>query len=317
MRLKTTRQLALAMLAALTFAGPAAASSFSNLYIFGDSLSDTGNAWTAFGNTIPLPPYDTGRFSNGPVWVETLAAGLGLSVSPSLLGGNDYAYGGATVAPSAGQIFPSLSEQSDIYLNDVGGAADASALYVIWGGGNDVRSGDLTGDIDAMVGMVESLAASGATSFLIPNLPDIGLTPEQLNNGNSAAATATTLQWNADLAAAVDDLVADLGVSIVLLDVFDLFNQLINDPSSFGFANTNEQCFEGASGVGGAGDVCANPDEYVFWDGIHPTAAAHEVLGGIALDALGVSAVPVPAALPLLFGALGALGFVGRRRQRA
>lgn len=51
---------------------------FSNVFFFGDSLSDTGNGYTASGGTFPPSPYQDGRFSDGPLWVEYLASGLGL-----------------------------------------------------------------------------------------------------------------------------------------------------------------------------------------------------------------------------------------------
>ena len=38
---------------------------FTNLYVFGDSLSDSGNDF-ASGEGPPSPPYFGGRFSDGP-----------------------------------------------------------------------------------------------------------------------------------------------------------------------------------------------------------------------------------------------------------
>ena len=55
---------------------------FTSMWVFGDSLSDTGNVLaltTAFTpNPFPVYPGALGRFSNGPVWIDYLAAGLGL-----------------------------------------------------------------------------------------------------------------------------------------------------------------------------------------------------------------------------------------------
>lgn len=59
-----------------TMPAKARISSLSNLFSFGDSLSDSGNSksvsQSAKGFTFPPAPYDDGRFSNGPVAVEYL-----------------------------------------------------------------------------------------------------------------------------------------------------------------------------------------------------------------------------------------------------
>src|SRR5262245_2801305 len=81
---------------ALAASGPASAQ-FSNFYVFGDSLSDTGSF-------KPLLPAGTGLFTTnpGPVWVLPFAQHFGLSASPANQGGNDYAYGGANVTTIPG-----------------------------------------------------------------------------------------------------------------------------------------------------------------------------------------------------------------------
>ena len=67
------------------------------IYSFGDSLSDVGNVDLATGGIEPASPYVDGQFSNGPVWAQDLAGKLGLpALIPSLAGGTDYAFGGAT-----------------------------------------------------------------------------------------------------------------------------------------------------------------------------------------------------------------------------
>jgi hypothetical protein len=79
-----------------------AALQYSNLYAFGDSLSDAGNDWIGTAGLLPVsPPYfqtsygpdgtlTASVFSDGPVWVQDLSAELGTgTLRPSLYGGND------------------------------------------------------------------------------------------------------------------------------------------------------------------------------------------------------------------------------------
>ena len=74
----------------------AIAGPFTELVIFGDSLSDVGNTSQASFGTYPGQFYSNGRFSNGPVYVEAVATGLGLSPTVrSTAGGSNFAYGGA------------------------------------------------------------------------------------------------------------------------------------------------------------------------------------------------------------------------------
>src|SRR5690606_33362232 len=80
------------------YAGP-----FSGLVVFGDSLSDMGNIAQASVDIFPGRYYYNGRFSNGPVWVESLSVGLGLGeLQRSTAGGGDFAYGGAKTTGTGG-----------------------------------------------------------------------------------------------------------------------------------------------------------------------------------------------------------------------
>ena len=82
--------------------GCASAPAYTHLFAFGDSLSDAGNLYIADGGTLPVSPYSAGHFSNGPTWVEDLSEKLGLgTLTPSLEGGNDFAFGGAQTGATA------------------------------------------------------------------------------------------------------------------------------------------------------------------------------------------------------------------------
>ena len=67
---------------------------YSNIYVFGDSLVDTGNLFKvtnslrdSSGLNIPIlppsPPYFEGNFSNGSIWIDNLAAELNISLTPA------------------------------------------------------------------------------------------------------------------------------------------------------------------------------------------------------------------------------------------
>ena len=61
----------------------AAAGPFSELFVFGDSLSDQGNVSLLTGGLIPPNEYTDGtyhgRFTNGLNYIDRLAANLGLT----------------------------------------------------------------------------------------------------------------------------------------------------------------------------------------------------------------------------------------------
>src|SRR6266446_8330675 len=137
-----------------------AVAGYSSLYIFGDSLSDSGNnAVVLAPNVTPVPisgnsciptyPYASGRYTNDQVWAQTLASLLGLNANPSLLGGTDYAFGGAQTGPLTPNALPggllnpfppSLETQAAFFLAQHNDAAPSDALYVIAGGGNNARN---------------------------------------------------------------------------------------------------------------------------------------------------------------------------------
>ena len=141
----------------------------SELVVFGASESDVGNVYVATGHTFPAPPYFNGRFTNGPNWVDHLADELSLErATPSILGGDNFAVGGATTgdgftgfAPNVGvQINGSETNEIDIdgdgvpdvriegYLENNTPSGDE--LFVIQAGANDIRN-DPFGDPSASV----------------------------------------------------------------------------------------------------------------------------------------------------------------------
>ena len=119
------------------FTGNAWGQNFSDVVVFGDSLSDSGNA----GSLQPLPPGSSFTTNPDPVWSEIVAETFGASGMNSLVGGPNYAFAGACMNPDTPCDFaqsPTVTEQIAQYFLKSDGRADPNALYVIWGGVNDV-----------------------------------------------------------------------------------------------------------------------------------------------------------------------------------
>lgn len=287
------------------------ASAYSNLYVFGDSLSDSGNVYALTGTTYPPAPYYNGRFSDGPTYAENLAGKLTLSATPSLLGGTNYAYGGATAAPGSNisGFATDLGTQVSAFRG-LSGPADANALYVLWAGANDLRANPSAGGISAALtgisGAVQGLYAEGARNFLVMNLPNLGLTPEAIASNNVAAATAGSAIFNANFDTTIGALRGGLaGSSIRTLDTFALLSDAVAHPSSYGLTNVTSACVLTPG---------CTPGSYLFWDTIHPTALGHRIIADAAFNVL---AVPEPETYALMLAGLGLMGAVARCRRQA
>lgn len=336
------------LLASLAAPLPALAVPYTGLYVLGDSLSDQGNlfaATSALGPSLGQPAqpdaarYDAGRFSNGPVYPEVLASDLGLSISPSLLGGTNFAFGGARTtyntveAPPYGtEVYPRAAypwsldgERAAFTARVAATGVDPNALYVVFSGSNDLSdilarrlnpAATIAQAVAGVVGVVDAFKAAGAKTVLVPNLPDLGLVPritglEAAVPGVSALATRLTTAFNTALGAALD---RETGVRVIQFDTFDLLRAVVTDPAAYGFSNATQPCYSGFVLPDPAATTCADPNGYVFWDSEHPTARLQALLGNELFAA--VTDVPEPASLGLLGFGLAALAWFGRRCSR-
>ena len=316
------------VLAAVLVPALATAAPITSLYVAGDSLSDQGNGFLLTGGTFPPPPYDQ-RASNGPVAVEYLAGALGVPLSPSGSGGTNYAVLGAAtglvgITENVAAILygqPALegtsllSQTGDLVAS--GPLSDPGALFFVWGGANDLfinpSLATVTDALDNLADIINLLYGAGARQFLVPNLPDLSLTPSGLglSPAERAGLQALVLGFNAGLASGVDALSLLPGIDIELFDTFGLFNTILANPGAYGFSNTTEACITGNLQTGGS--VCADPSLYLFWDSVHPTTAAHEVLGNAFAEAVA-EPIPEPGSMILLSLGLGLAAAVRRRR---
>lgn len=297
-----------------------ALAAYSQLVVFGDSLSDNGNLFAltqaVTGTGQPGAPYVDGRFSNGPVAVETMAAKLSLNLT-------DYAYGGAQTGlgnyGGAKLNGTGVQGQVGMFADDValaGGRADADALYVVWAGPNDFFAGAnmLSGSTSLTAATnllhdISSLYQLGARQFFVPLMPNLGLTPastaaEVGTPGYKDAAALRTAEYNQLLTSGLAGMAGALvGMQIQSFDTVSFMAAQAQIMQGLGF-NTTDACVNTT-----AHTVCANPDTYLFWDGVHPTAAAHALLG----EAFA-AAVPEPATVWTFMLGLGLLACARRRR---
>lgn len=269
-----------------------------DLVVFGDSLSDPGN-------------FPTGQtFTNGQPWAGQLGAG------PFRDCGANFAFGGAQAVTNF-DLSPDFDAQRALF-RAVMPALGPDPLVVAWFGGNDLRNQTDPAMVPATVGAaiaavgrgISDLAGLGLTRFILPNLPDLGEIPENAARPDAVRALVTRASrgFNAALEALAVAGRAQ-GLDMRVFDTAGLFRTILGDPAAYGFdaGKLTTPC-------GGGTGPC---DGFLFWDGIHPTAAAHALIA----DGIGVlvqpAAVPVPAAGWLLLAGMGGLAAVGRRERRA
>jgi phospholipase/lecithinase/hemolysin len=322
---------ALALGVSLVIMPCAHASSYDAIYSFGDSLSDVGNDFAAAG--IPGAPYYDGNFSNGPVSLQTLASGLGLApLTPSLLGGTDYAFGGAetgnasfdTAIPATDLLGPTGQLAQ---FNSTHTSADPNALYTLWFGSNDLEDipvnatpTQVATDIATIAANIDTaintLAAEGAKDFLIFTVPDLGKTPDAIAGGPLAVAEASALSANFDSVLvngfgpipSLANLAAADGLNLKVLNTYPLLDQVVANYTSYGLTDVTDPCFNTLTN-----SLCTTPNQYLFFDGQHPTETGQVLIGDAAL----ALETPEPASICLLATGLAAGLALFRRSRRA
>jgi outer membrane lipase/esterase len=289
-----------ALLASSVFALAVSASTSAfaqRVVVFGDSLSDTGNAALATGNATPGSPL--GRYSNGLNWVDLLYGPTAAALFTGQTAGNvDYALGGAftgaigpfgNVGTLSNPLFPNISIANEIALfAGNGGTFGAKDTVTLWGGANNffffsattppaninttTIGASAVGAASSEISNAATLVAMGAKNLVVLNLPDLGSTPSALASGAAAVSAASfySTTFNAALAAGLGSVAASApGTNIIQADVASLFRVVIANASTFGFTNTTTFCgFNGGAACKG----------FVFADSVHPTEAAYALV---------------------------------------
>lgn len=258
----------------------------SSLYIFGDSLSDSGNVTIASAGLLPDNNYYKGRFSNGPNYADQLASKLNTPLKPSRSFGSNYAFGGAKSLD--------VNAQVSNYKSNVDNIAKPEAIYIIWTGGNDLLdillNEDTTNTLESAVAHIEDairkLVSIGATKIVVPNQVNMGHLPRILELENSAPgiinqATTLTINFNTALDNMLDELATNGVILATKFDTFTLFENVVVNPIDYELSNITDRCYikdETLIELTGEEIICNNSDDYLFWDSLHPTHSGHTII---------------------------------------
>jgi outer membrane lipase/esterase len=286
-----------------------AESPFKGEVVFGDSLSDDGNISIASG----YPNIMKFTTNPGSIVDEDLASHYGLTLAPSLLGGTDYAWGGAGILnndPGTPAGVPLISTQIEDYLA-ANPKLSPHTLYSVLGGANDIfyaaTLASLNLETSTQAGtaveaaaqeevtLIGALKAAGARYILVYNLPDIGITPLAASEGPAGQAAFTGLSeaFNTVLNSGL----GVIGTNIVPVNLFGLIHEVAAAPQAYGFTNATTPACTTASSLNCTASTLVAPNAastYLFADSVHPTTGLDAL---IAQDVEAELAAPAQASL--------------------
>ncbi len=304
----------------------------------GGNLSISSRTLT--GTTRPVsPPYygvqnngvSANVFSNGPTWVQDVSVALGLGpLAPSLAGGTDFAYGGALTGPTPQDSDPailaiSLPTQLAQFKAQVPNPS-ANALYALSVGANDLlailstpgltaqqQAADVNAAVANAVGFVQQIVGAGAKTLLVMNVPDLGKIPDVTRREAQTGTVPTAIEteatqissaYNAALGSQLAGIASASGSRILVVDSYTLLNDAIANPAAYGLTNATTPVYTGDNGTFNSGALAvsgtAAQDQYLFFDGVHPTETGHGAIADLAEQQL--SGVPVLAAVDTTAG---------------
>jgi len=286
----------------------------SKLVVFGDSLTDNGNLYHITGNALPpSPAYFEGRFTNGKVWVESLADLMG--IMPPLpryaatADGTNYAVAGATSGDSEVTSWtpkltgiptqlpsPGVRRQVNDFVADLQGGLHAdlcpNSPIIIWSGTVDFivlgKANLYKETLENLENSIEELIeGAGAKNIIVLNMAPLQLTPAAVGTFSSLFTENLPDGLSDDIAAYNNELKVMLKkigsenkcVDIKHVDTQTILGKVATDPENYGVAGDFGTPRLDETALFTQGNLEFLNEENCFWfDGVHPTATVHDAL---------------------------------------
>gem|GEM_PF-701690 len=275
---------------------PSSAPSFSEVVVFGTSLTDGGNFQDAstliLGHRAPAsPPYYMGRSSNGPNWVDVLSDELRLPrPEASRRGGMNYAFASATTGSVGNRLRPLGLPDMDLQVADylANHTPSGDELFVVAGTAaiNDAVFGqeDPAAPVAVLGDLVTQLAEAGARHVIMAN----GIVNPRTSRPDFVS------QFNELLPNEMEARrLANTELNLYEFDAQQTVDDILADPQSFGVTNTTDPaCRDCENGrAKNPSDIATNPNEFFFWDEAHFTGTVNQAIGLAAFRSISLEVV--------------------------
>ncbi len=262
------------------------------IYIFGDSLHDTGNLKKLTNGKYPSQAYFDGRFSNGPVYCDYLDNAILEKYSQKICIKN-YAVGGALTnsvngySPESTSLVSQIESENFVFKGD--------DLIIIGCGANNYgfffdihkfpfihlnRLYNLANDIELCV---KKAIDQGAENILLFNVPNMFMAPLKYKLSVffrklvMPIISKSLLTTNKKIQNFVNGF-EKKGVTLELFDICKLFSEALNSPEKFGFECSKKYVIPGLGRYDTKIPNLKEHSEYLFWDYVHPTTQGHKML---------------------------------------
>jgi len=250
-----------------------ATSAIKTIVAFGDSYTsggrDDGGPLSA-AVLVPPNPRAGKRVTDGPVWVEDLAANL---KNATLM---DYADSGAVVDFT---LWPSIANQDDflhqsaLFISQGHALTPSSTLYTVFFGINDVGASKTDGNhlpqaASEVIAQIQKLAASptNGKNFLV------------LDNYGRGSQSTNGDAWKQAVFSGLSTLRSQ-GLNVAFVDFAPLWTAVLGTTpgfAAFGYTNPSS-CLPNLSQTDLSGE-CSAPNTSFYWLPGHPSKETHSIM---------------------------------------